>query len=77
VLRRRLERGITPYLGHTERIVGGPATVVERVDGQGGRVKIAGSLWSAKAYDNTQVMEPGDEVMVIEISGATALVLAE
>lgn len=77
VLRRRLERGITPYLGHTERIVGGPATVVERVDGQGGRVKIAGSLWSAKAYDGTQVMEPGDEVMVIEISGATALVLAE
>ncbi|MCW0212762.1 MAG: NfeD family protein [Pseudonocardia sp.] len=77
LLRRRLDRGIERYVGHTEQIVGGPATVVERVDGSGGRVKIAGSLWSAKAFDGEQVMEPGDEVTVIEISGATALVLAQ
>lgn len=56
-------------------LAGQTASVLERVDGDGGRVKLAGEVWSARAWDGSQVMEPGDRVQVVEIEGATALVL--
>ena len=55
-------------------LVGARALVLERVDAHGGRVKIGGEIWSARAYDETQVIEPGATVEVFEIEGATALV---
>ncbi|MFL5895657.1 MAG: NfeD family protein [Thermoleophilaceae bacterium] len=55
-------------------LIGMRATVLERVDGEGGRVKIGGEIWSARAYDDDQVIEPGDRVEVLKIDGATALV---
>jgi membrane protein implicated in regulation of membrane protease activity len=58
----------------TAALVGGPATVMERVDRSGGQVKIGGELWSARAYDEDQAFEPGARVEVIKIDGATALV---
>ena len=58
----------------TAALVGARALVLERVDAQGGRVKIGGEVWSARAYDEAQVMEPGATVEVFEIKGATALV---
>ena len=48
--------------------------MLERVDAHGGRVKIGGEVWSARAYDEDQVLEPGARVEVAEIDGATALV---
>ena len=57
-----------------ERLVGQDAQVVQRVDANGGQVKLAGELWSARAFDPTLVLEPGSTVQVIEIEGATALV---
>ena len=32
---------------------------LERVDARGGRVKIGGEVWSARAFDESQVIEPG------------------
>ena len=58
----------------TAALVGARAVVLERVDMHGGRVKIGGEVWSARAYDETQVIEPGATVEVFEIQGATALV---
>jgi membrane protein implicated in regulation of membrane protease activity len=58
----------------TAALVGARALVLERVDLHGGRVKIGGEVWSARAYDETQVIEPGSTVEVFEIQGATALV---
>ena len=55
-------------------LVGAKAIVLERVDGSGGRVKIGGEVWSARAYDETQVLEAGAWVEVMKIEGATALV---
>jgi membrane protein implicated in regulation of membrane protease activity len=55
-------------------LVGAPAVVVERVDVDGGRVKIGGEVWSARSFDESQVLEPGTHVQVAEIQGATALV---
>lgn len=53
---------------------GAQATVLQRVDAQGGRVKIGGEEWSARAYMPDQVIEPGTHVEVVKIEGATALV---
>ena len=58
-----------------DALVGADAVVVERVDGNDGRVKLGGEIWSARSYDTQSVLEPGQHVQVIEISGATALVL--
>jgi membrane protein implicated in regulation of membrane protease activity len=54
---------------------GSKAMVLERVDGDGGRVKLAGEVWSARSYDGHSSFDPGQSVDVIKIEGATALVL--
>jgi membrane protein implicated in regulation of membrane protease activity len=53
---------------------GAHAVVLQRVDAQGGRVKIGGEEWSARAYMPDQVIEAGTPVEVVKIEGATALV---
>jgi membrane protein implicated in regulation of membrane protease activity len=58
----------------TAALVGARATVVARVDANGGQVKIGGEVWSARAADESKVFEPGTQVEVAEIQGATALV---
>jgi membrane protein implicated in regulation of membrane protease activity len=55
-------------------LVGASAVVLERVDVNGGRVKIGGEVWSARTFGESQVLEPGTRVQVAEIQGATALV---
>jgi membrane protein implicated in regulation of membrane protease activity len=58
----------------TAALVGSRAVVLERVDADGGQVKIGGEVWSARSYDEDEVLEPGARVHVMEIDGATALV---
>ena len=58
----------------TAALVGARATVLQRVDDAGGRVRIGGEEWSARAYMDGQVLEPGTRVEVAKIEGATALV---
>ena len=77
VLRRRLDRSLPPTPMRADALVGGPATVVARVDGHGGRVRIGDDEWSARSFDGVQVIEAGERVTVVRIAGATALVLAE
>jgi membrane protein implicated in regulation of membrane protease activity len=58
----------------TAALVGSRAVVLERVTGEGGSVKIGGETWTARAYDEDAVLEPGARVEVLQIQGATALV---
>jgi membrane protein implicated in regulation of membrane protease activity len=60
----------------TAALVGQSATVVERIaNAEGvGCVKLDGEIWTARAYDDDEVIEPGKRVHVLEIRGATALV---
>jgi len=58
----------------TAALIGARATVLQRVDGNGGLVRIGGEEWSARAYMDDQVLEPGSRVEVAKIEGATALV---
>ena len=55
-------------------LIGQRAVVLERVDADGGMVKIGGEVWSARAYDEDHVLEAGKRVEVMKIEGATALV---
>jgi membrane protein implicated in regulation of membrane protease activity len=58
----------------TAALEGTKALVLQRVDANGGRVRIGGEEWSARAYMEDQVLEPGTRVEVVKIEGATALV---
>jgi membrane protein implicated in regulation of membrane protease activity len=58
----------------TSALVGRPATVIEEVTPLAGRVRIGGELWSARSYDEAQVIPVGSSVDVFAIEGATALV---
>jgi membrane protein implicated in regulation of membrane protease activity len=58
----------------TAALVGTQAVVLERVDVDSGSVKIGGEVWTARTYDEDDVIEPGARVEVMKIEGATALV---
>ncbi|MFL6271332.1 MAG: NfeD family protein [Actinomycetes bacterium] len=73
IARRHLRTPASLRTG-TAALVGGRAIVLERVDADGGQVKIGGETWSARAYDEDDTFEPGARVEVMKIDGATALV---
>ena len=58
----------------TAALEGTKAVVLQRVDVNGGRVRIGGEEWSARAYVGDQVLVEGQTVDIIQIEGATALV---
>ncbi|MCD7437996.1 NfeD family protein [Streptomyces lincolnensis] len=58
-----------------DALKGKQALVLERVDGSGGRIKLAGEVWSARSLDTGRAFEVGQEVDVVEIEGATAIVM--
>ena len=63
----------------TAALVGRTAMVTERIANRegSGSVKLEGENWTARAYDEDDVIEPGSRVHVVEIRGATALVSPE
>jgi membrane protein implicated in regulation of membrane protease activity len=72
---QRLHAG--PTLQHMhQNLVGRHAVVVEPVDKEGGRVRLAGELWSART-DGPDTFDTEAEVHVIRIDGATAVVTAK
>ena len=58
-----------------DALKGKQAVVLERVDGSGGRIKLGGEIWSARSLDTSSAYEVGQEVDVVEIEGATAIVI--
>jgi membrane protein implicated in regulation of membrane protease activity len=73
VAKRHLSSGSgTPM--HTEALVGKDAIVTSTVDAHDGRVRLNGADWSARSYDETQIIPVGTAVRVMQISGATAVV---
>jgi membrane protein implicated in regulation of membrane protease activity len=60
----------------TDALIGRTAVVLERIanDEGVGCVRIDGEVWTARAYDEDDVIPAGQRVQVIEIRGATALV---
>jgi membrane protein implicated in regulation of membrane protease activity len=73
---REHQRGRAKLKTGTAALVGQGAVVVERIaNAEGvGCVRLDGEIWTARAYDEDEVYEPGTRVQVLEIRGATALV---
>lgn len=78
--------GLRPHLKHRflrqhhapsgiEALIGRAANVISTVDAAGGQVKIGGEIWSAKAPEGHSSLPPGTPVTVVEIRGATAIVM--
>jgi membrane protein implicated in regulation of membrane protease activity len=74
-----LKRRMHGELVHTnaDALIGRKAVAVSEVDENGGQVRIAGDVWSARAIGGNQAIAPGTSVTVVEIAGATAVVLAD
>jgi len=75
VARRHLTSGPGLQTG-SAALVGKRAVVLERIaNSEGvGCVRIDGEVWTARAFDEDEVIEPGRSVHVMAIKGATALV---
>lgn len=73
----RSHRRLPPALRTgTDALIGRYGVAVERIasDRDAGRVKIEGDVWTARAFDEDEVIEPGTKVQIVAIRGATALV---
>ena len=57
-----------------KRLHSGPELVIEEISSQGGQIKVGGEVWTARPYDEDQVIPVGAKVDVFQIKGATALV---
>jgi membrane protein implicated in regulation of membrane protease activity len=73
IARRHLRTPLETRTG-VAALVGRDALVIARVDAHSGQVKLGGEVWSARAFDDHDVIEPGERVAVAQIEGATALV---
>jgi membrane protein implicated in regulation of membrane protease activity len=60
----------------TAALVGRKAVVTRRVDAVDGRVRIGGEEWTARPFLDGESFDEGQAVEVVEIQGATALVIA-
>lgn len=70
---RFLHRG-GPVTTNVDSLVGVDAVVLERVDARDGRVKVGGEVWSARSLRPDTSFEPGTDMTVVRIDGATAIV---
>jgi membrane protein implicated in regulation of membrane protease activity len=70
---KRLHSG--PELRHgPAALIGKTGFAVEEVSARGGLVKVGGEVWTARPYDEHEVIPNGSKVEIFEIKGATAYV---
>jgi membrane protein implicated in regulation of membrane protease activity len=72
-LRRRLSAG-KGLPEPAKALEGKQALVLDRVARHEGQVKLEGEVWTARPLNDDDVYEPGDNVTVMHIDGATAVV---
>jgi membrane protein implicated in regulation of membrane protease activity len=72
-LRRRLSAG-KGLPEPAKALEGKYALVLDRVTRHEGQVKLEGEVWTARPLNDNDVYEPGDNVTVMHIDGATAVV---
>lgn len=72
-LRRRLTPAKSLPIG-IAALEGKTAVVLDRVVRDAGQVKVDGQVWTARPMNDGDEFEPGDQVTVMHIDGATAVV---
>jgi membrane protein implicated in regulation of membrane protease activity len=73
VMRRRLSAGVG-IPEPAKALEGKHAQVVDRITRDQGQVKLDGEVWTARPLNEDDSYEPGDQVTVMRIDGATAVV---
>jgi membrane protein implicated in regulation of membrane protease activity len=73
IKRRFMDAGSSHGIG-ARSLVGRTAKVIQTVTSNDGRVKLAGETWSARTSEDGAVCQPGQEVRVVSIEGATVIV---
>jgi membrane protein implicated in regulation of membrane protease activity len=73
MLRRKLTAG-NGLPEPVKALEGKHAMVLDRVDQHRGQVKLDGEVWTARTYTDEDVYQPGEQVTVMHIDGATAVV---
>ncbi|MEO7420805.1 MAG: NfeD family protein [Ornithinibacter sp.] len=74
IIRRQLLDEHTDHHIGAAGLVGRDARVLQAVTDTDGRIKLAGETWSARVTDGSAMIGPGEDVRVIAIHGATAIV---
>ena len=77
-LLRALKKGGDPTKSNVDALLGLDGRVVHSIGGEGGQVRLAnGETWTARLSPATEqrVVEPGEQILVIAIDGATAVVV--
>jgi membrane protein implicated in regulation of membrane protease activity len=75
LMKRQFLDGEVDHQIGASALVGRQARVLQSVTDSDGRIKLAGETWSARlAAGTTTTVAPGEEVRVIAIHGATAIV---
>ncbi|MET0896898.1 MAG: NfeD family protein [Mycobacterium sp.] len=72
-LRKRFTSGPALESGMAA-LEGKSALVLDRISQHAGQVKLDGEVWTARPLNDHDVYEPGDQVTVMKIDGATAVV---
>jgi membrane protein implicated in regulation of membrane protease activity len=80
LVRPALRRRLTPVKGlptGIKALEGKSALVLDRVARDEGQVKLDGQVWTARPLNDNDVFEPGERVTVMQINGATAVVIKD
>ncbi len=77
VVKRKFMDGEHDHHIGASSLVGREARVLQTVTDTDGRIKLAGETWSARVAEGSEPLRPGDDVRVIAIHGATAIVAAD
>jgi membrane protein implicated in regulation of membrane protease activity len=72
-LRRRMLANEIPE-STVAALEGKSALVLDQITAHQGQVKLEGEVWSARPLNEGDVYNPGDQVTVLRIDGATAVV---
>jgi membrane protein implicated in regulation of membrane protease activity len=75
MLKNKFTDAVTDHHIGAAGLVGREAWVLQAVTDTDGRVKLAGETWSARLAEGSEPAGPGDQVRVIAIHGATAIVV--
>jgi len=73
-MRRKMREKVPLQATNVDAHVGKQAVVVADVSASGGRVKLAGEVWTARLDAPSEPLPVGTEVTVTKIDGATAVV---
>ena len=77
MIKRQFTDGEVDHQIGASALVGREARVLQAVTDTDGRIKLAGETWSARVAEGGTPCTPGQQVRVVSIQGATAIVAGD